>query len=174
MISTGSSTKLSLSSSRSSFIGMTRDLSDKHFFRLETWKVPPDHTFLSANSIGTRLAKSHLQIICRFFFASSGKLLIFTHKLERHQHGRLCLQRCSRLLLFEYSDFTRKSHIGEDAMAKAMRWPKPIVYCTMSETFGSHQIHVAASCVTAVVLNANLFSESDGVADTVCNKVYMF
>ncbi|GJU08900.1 hypothetical protein Tco_1125330 [Tanacetum coccineum] len=39
MISTGSSTKLSLSSSRSSFIGMTRDSSDKHFFRLETWKV---------------------------------------------------------------------------------------------------------------------------------------
>ncbi|GKF73115.1 hypothetical protein Tco_0219447, partial [Tanacetum coccineum] len=39
MISTGSSTKLSLSSRRSSFIGMTRDSSDKHFFRLETWKV---------------------------------------------------------------------------------------------------------------------------------------
>ncbi|GJT52563.1 hypothetical protein Tco_0978720 [Tanacetum coccineum] len=39
IISTGSSTKLSLSSSRSSFIGMTRDSSDKHFFRLETWKV---------------------------------------------------------------------------------------------------------------------------------------
>ncbi|GJU90542.1 hypothetical protein Tco_1302965 [Tanacetum coccineum] len=37
--STGSSIKLSLSSSRSSFIGMTRDSSDKHFFRLETWKV---------------------------------------------------------------------------------------------------------------------------------------
>ncbi|GJQ97750.1 hypothetical protein Tco_0008889 [Tanacetum coccineum] len=39
MISTGSSTKLSLSSSRSSFIGMTRDSSNKDFFRLETWKV---------------------------------------------------------------------------------------------------------------------------------------
>ncbi|GJZ69492.1 hypothetical protein Tco_0633042 [Tanacetum coccineum] len=39
MISTGSSTKLSLLSSRSSFIGMTRDSSDRHFFRLETWKV---------------------------------------------------------------------------------------------------------------------------------------
>ncbi|GJU90229.1 hypothetical protein Tco_1302652 [Tanacetum coccineum] len=38
-IYTGSSTKLSLSSSRSSFIGMTRDSSDKHFFRLETWKL---------------------------------------------------------------------------------------------------------------------------------------
>nr|GFB97374.1 hypothetical protein [Tanacetum cinerariifolium] len=36
MISIGSSTKLSLSSSRSSFIGMTRDSSDWHFFRLET------------------------------------------------------------------------------------------------------------------------------------------
>ncbi|GJY32277.1 putative reverse transcriptase domain-containing protein [Tanacetum coccineum] len=39
IISTGSSTKLSLSSSRSSFIGMTGDSSDKHFFRLEIWKV---------------------------------------------------------------------------------------------------------------------------------------
>ncbi|GKD60282.1 hypothetical protein Tco_1297791, partial [Tanacetum coccineum] len=39
IISTGSSTKLSLSSSQSSFIGMTRDSSDKHFFRLEMWKV---------------------------------------------------------------------------------------------------------------------------------------
>ncbi|GKE58076.1 hypothetical protein Tco_1497261 [Tanacetum coccineum] len=39
MIFTGSSTKLSLSSSRSSFIGMTRDSSDMHFFRLEPWKV---------------------------------------------------------------------------------------------------------------------------------------
>ncbi|GKC96678.1 hypothetical protein Tco_1162120 [Tanacetum coccineum] len=39
MISTDSSTKLSLSSSRSSFIGMTRDSSNKHFFRLEMWKV---------------------------------------------------------------------------------------------------------------------------------------
>ncbi|GJT95636.1 hypothetical protein Tco_1091154 [Tanacetum coccineum] len=39
MISTGSSTKLSFSLSRSSFIGMTRDSSDKHFFSLETWKV---------------------------------------------------------------------------------------------------------------------------------------
>ncbi|GJZ97516.1 hypothetical protein Tco_0669969 [Tanacetum coccineum] len=48
-----------------------------------------------------------------------GQCLIFTHKLEGHWHGRLCLQRCSRLLIFEYSDFTRKSHIGEDAMAKA-------------------------------------------------------
>nr|GEX99040.1 zinc finger, CCHC-type [Tanacetum cinerariifolium] len=38
MISTGSSTKLSLSSSRSSFIGMTRDSLDRHFFKLETWK----------------------------------------------------------------------------------------------------------------------------------------
>ncbi|GKA64203.1 hypothetical protein Tco_0763809 [Tanacetum coccineum] len=28
-----------MSSSRSSFIGMTRDSSDKHIFRLETWKV---------------------------------------------------------------------------------------------------------------------------------------
>ncbi|GKC60274.1 hypothetical protein Tco_1087872 [Tanacetum coccineum] len=39
MISTGSSIKLSLSSSRSSFIGMMRDSSDRHFFKLETWKV---------------------------------------------------------------------------------------------------------------------------------------
>ncbi|GJS76008.1 hypothetical protein Tco_0725889 [Tanacetum coccineum] len=39
MISTGSSTKLSLSSSRSSFIGRIRDSSDNHFFRLETWKA---------------------------------------------------------------------------------------------------------------------------------------
>ncbi|GKB35105.1 hypothetical protein Tco_0880047, partial [Tanacetum coccineum] len=39
MISTGSSTKLSLTSRRSSFIGMRRDSSDKHFFRLETWKI---------------------------------------------------------------------------------------------------------------------------------------
>ncbi|GKD99736.1 hypothetical protein Tco_1387720 [Tanacetum coccineum] len=39
MISTGSSIKLSLSSSQSSFIGMTRDSSDKHCFRLEMWKV---------------------------------------------------------------------------------------------------------------------------------------
>ncbi|GJY39392.1 hypothetical protein Tco_0425756 [Tanacetum coccineum] len=37
IISTGSSTKLSLSSSQISFIGMTRDLSHKHF--LEMWKV---------------------------------------------------------------------------------------------------------------------------------------
>ncbi|GKA83727.1 DMR6-like oxygenase 2-like protein [Tanacetum coccineum] len=48
-----------------------------------------------------------------------GQCPIFTHKLEGHRHVRLCLQRCSRLILFEYSDFTRKSHIGEDAMAKA-------------------------------------------------------
>ncbi|GKB57841.1 hypothetical protein Tco_0914027 [Tanacetum coccineum] len=39
MISTGSSTKLSFSSSQSSFIGMTRDSSNKYFFRLEMWKV---------------------------------------------------------------------------------------------------------------------------------------
>ncbi|GJW62086.1 hypothetical protein Tco_0111421 [Tanacetum coccineum] len=39
MISTGSSTKLSLSSSRSSFVRMTRDSSDRHFFRLETSNV---------------------------------------------------------------------------------------------------------------------------------------
>ncbi|GJU69867.1 hypothetical protein Tco_1256126, partial [Tanacetum coccineum] len=43
----GSSIKLSLSSSRSSFIGMTRDSSDKHFFSLETWKVL--WTFLSSS-----------------------------------------------------------------------------------------------------------------------------
>ncbi|GJX00815.1 hypothetical protein Tco_0184728, partial [Tanacetum coccineum] len=34
-----SSTKLSLSSGRSSFIGMMRDSSDRHFFKLEMWKV---------------------------------------------------------------------------------------------------------------------------------------
>nr|GEV33795.1 hypothetical protein [Tanacetum cinerariifolium] len=38
MISIGSSTKLSLSSSRNSFIGITRDSSDKHFFKLEIWE----------------------------------------------------------------------------------------------------------------------------------------
>ncbi|GJY05243.1 hypothetical protein Tco_0371183, partial [Tanacetum coccineum] len=39
MISMGSSTELSLSSSRSSFIGMMRVSSNRHFFKLETWKV---------------------------------------------------------------------------------------------------------------------------------------
>nr|GEU65610.1 hypothetical protein [Tanacetum cinerariifolium] len=39
MISIGSSIKLNLPSSRISFIGMTRDSSDRHFFRLEMWKV---------------------------------------------------------------------------------------------------------------------------------------
>ncbi|GJR65885.1 hypothetical protein Tco_0011950 [Tanacetum coccineum] len=50
MISTGSSTKLSLSSSRSSFIGMTRDSPDKHFFILETWKVNVPRVKLSSFS----------------------------------------------------------------------------------------------------------------------------
>nr|GEU90536.1 hypothetical protein [Tanacetum cinerariifolium] len=39
IISTGSSTKLSLSLSQISFIGMTRDSSDRHFFKSEMWKI---------------------------------------------------------------------------------------------------------------------------------------
>ncbi|GKD12389.1 hypothetical protein Tco_1196796 [Tanacetum coccineum] len=55
IISAGSSTELSLSSSRSSFIGMTRDSSDRHFFRLETWKISllseSDNTFPSLQAL---------------------------------------------------------------------------------------------------------------------------
>ncbi|GKD80188.1 hypothetical protein Tco_1342809, partial [Tanacetum coccineum] len=39
IISIDSSIKLSLSSSLSSFIEMIRESSDRHFFKLETWKV---------------------------------------------------------------------------------------------------------------------------------------
>ncbi|GKE68153.1 hypothetical protein Tco_1526225 [Tanacetum coccineum] len=75
MISTGSSTKLSLSSSRSSFIGMIRDSSDKHFFRLKTWKVL--WTLLSSSGSSSLYAycdnKSAIALCCNIVQHSRSK-----------------------------------------------------------------------------------------------------
>nr|GEV60059.1 retrotransposon protein [Tanacetum cinerariifolium] len=96
IISIGSSIKLSLSSSRSSFIRMTRDSSDRHFFRLEAWKDSCMIKSLKSPNSGNQLQflihqvplgrTSNALSIPRKFSASMFSSLIASDGSKSHNH----------------------------------------------------------------------------------------